>query len=281
MKNYFFDRDAEDLLYTDLAIERRRADTDADGVEYKRAECPCGVWECIRITSPEGEKSIGRPIGSYDTLNTGKMDLLSEEGILDAIDAVARKLCERIDSLGVYPKRILVAGLGNKNLTPDAIGPRAIENVNPTLQIALCDKVGFKDLECSEIATVCPGVLAQTGMESADIIGGVSQKITPDVIIAVDSIATSSTERLGSTVQISDTGFTPGSGVGNLRRAICKREFGVPVISIGVPTVIDSRVFGSRESMMVIPKDIDEITSVAARIIGGAINQAFGIYPFC
>ena len=281
MKNYFTDRKDEGGFYTDLAIERRRVSPDARGVEYKSQECDGGVWECVRIFSAEGERSIGRPMGNYDTLNTGKMELLDEDGILDATEAVARKLCERIDGVSAIPDRLLVVGLGNRNLTPDAVGPRAAANVKPTLHISSFDKEAFEELGCSEIAVLCPGVTAESGMESADIIRGVCHKIAPDAIIAIDSIATESKERLGSTVQISDTGIFPGSGVGNTRDALTETSLGIPIISVGVPTVLDSRVFGDKEAMLVVPKDIDEITSVAARIIGGAINQAFGICPFC
>ncbi len=281
MKNYFTDRKDDGRFYTDLAIERRRADPDAKGVEYKSEECDGGIWECVRIYSADGEREIGRPIGNYDTLNTGKMELLDEDGILDATEAVARKLCERMDGVQAIPDRLLIVGLGNRNLTPDAVGPRAAANVKPTLHISSYDEEAFQDLECSEIAVLCPGVTAESGMESADIIRGVCRKITPDAIIAIDSIATASKERLGSTVQISDTGIFPGSGVGNARDALTEKNLGIPIISVGVPTVIDSRVLGDTEAMLVVPKDIDEITTVAARIIGGAINQAFGICPFC
>ena len=281
MKNYFTERAKDERgFYTDLAVERRRIDPDAGGVEYKSFECEGGVWECVRIYSEEGERQIGRPMGHYDTLNTGKMEMLLEDDVFDATEAVSKKLCERMDELSVIPDRLLVVGLGNRSLTPDATGPKTADYVKPTLHIRDFDEEMFESLGCSEIAVLCPGVMAQSGMESADIIRSVSNKIHPDVIIAIDSIATASPERLGSTVQISDTGLFPGSGIGNIRSSLSQNTLGVPIISIGVPTVIDSRIFGSEESMMVVPKDIDEITSVAARIIGGAINQAFGISPY-
>ena len=143
----------------------------------------------------------------------------------------------------------------------------------------------FDALECSEIAVLCPGVTAESGLEATEVVRGVCRRIMPDVVIAVDAIATRSVERLGSTVQISDTGLFPGSGVGNSRAAMTEDTLGIPIIAVGVPTVIDSRIFGNDvmldgEAMLVAPKEIDEITTVAARIVGGAINQAFGISPF-
>jgi spore protease len=288
MRRYYTDRkEKEAHFYTDLAVERRRADTNVRGIEYTSSECVSGIWECIRIFSEEGARSIGRPCGRYSTLNTGRMDLLGEEEIDDATEEIAKKLCETADGLGVIPDRILVAGLGNRNLTPDSAGPKAAAIVKPTLHIKSFDEEMFDALDCSEIAVISPGVTGESGIETADIIRSVSRKIMPDFIIAIDAIATRSADRLGTTIQISDTGLFPGSGVGNNRSALTEDTLGIPVISVGVPTVIDSRIFSLGENlnqkitdgdaMLVAPKEIDEITSVAARIIGGAVNQAFGI----
>ncbi len=285
MKRYFTERRGEmKNLYTDLAVERRRIDTDTRGVDYTSYECEVGSWEIINIYSEEGAKSIGRPQGSYCTLNIGRMDLICDAEIEDAADEISKRLCEITDSLGVIPERILVVGLGNKNLTPDTVGPKTAEIVKPTLHIKEFDEDMFFSLGCSEIAVILPGVSALSGIDSAEIVKGVTRRIMPDLIIAVDAIATSSRERLGTTVQISDTGIFPGSGVGNSRGAINETTMGVPTVAIGVPTVIDFRTFENSEksdtAMLVAPKEIDEITDVAAKIIGGAINQAFGISPY-
>ncbi len=290
MKKYFTDRKEKTTsYYTDLAIERGRGELDVAGVAYTSKETEGGVWECIRIFSEEGAKSIGRPMGHYDTLNAGRLDLLGEDEIDAATEEIAKKLCEVVDGVNTPPERILVVGLGNSKLTPDSTGPKSAALVKPTLHIKDFDEETFFTLGCSEIAVLTPGVTAESGIESADLVRGVCRRVMPDIIIAVDSIATRSTERLGATVQISDTGLFPGSGVGNHRSALTEDTLGVPVIAVGVPTVIDSRIFalGERdeekvtgESMLVSPKEIDEITDVAARIIGGAINQAFGISPY-
>lgn len=290
MRKYFTERkERSSSFYTDLAIERRRAELDVEGVAYTSKETEGGVWECIRIFTEEGAKSIGRPIGHYDTLNTGRLDLLGDDEIDYATEEVAKKLCEEIDGVNTPPERILVVGLGNARLTPDSTGPKSAALVKPTLHIKTFDEETFNSLGCSEIAVITPGVTADSGIESADVVRGVARRVMPDVIIAVDSIATRSVERLGATVQISDTGLFPGSGVGNHRSALTEDTLGAPVIAIGVPTVIDSRVFAlgnfdekkiTGEAMLVSPKEIDEITDVASRIIGGAINQAFGISPF-
>ena len=210
----------------------------------------------------------------------GIKELLSEDGIWDAVEEVARGLCEFVSLVGASPERILAVGLGNRNLSPDSIGPKTADIIRPTLHVKNVDEEFFDELDCSEIAVLCPGVMAQSGMESYEIIKAVCHRISPTLLIAIDSIATSSYERLGSTVQLSHTGLFPGSGVGNFRTRLTEDTLGVPIISVGVPTVIDARAFGLRESMLVVPKDIDEITTVAAKIIGNAVNQAFGISPF-
>ncbi len=289
MRRYYTERqDTDGDMYTDLAIERRRVDLNTPGVEYKSVESEGGIWECIRIYSEEGAKNIGRPMGIYDTLNTGRMDLLTEDEMYDAQNEVAKKLCEIFDRNSVIPDRILICGLGNEKLTPDSVGPKAAHEVKPTLHIKHFDEEMFDALECSEIAVVTPGVTAQSGLDASVMIKSVTERIEPDAVILIDAIATASGERLGSTIQISDTGIFPGGGVGNSRCALNGQTLGTPTVAIGLPTVIDSRIFCnnkeqtkmSGEAMLVSPKEIDEICDIGAKIIGGAINQAFGISPF-
>jgi spore protease len=283
MRSYFSERKKGES-YTDLAVERHRAMPDAKGIEYVSSECNVGIWETVRVFNVEGERSLGRQMGRYHTLSTGRLDLLSEDEIDECCEEIARKLCEVVDGVNAIPERLLVVGLGNEGLTPDSIGPKTAKNVRPTLHIKSFDEGMFYALECSEIAVLRPGVSAETGVDSLEIVRGVSKRLCPDVIILIDAIATEEEARLGSTVQISDTGLSPGSGVGNSATTLCEETMGIPVVSIGVPTVIDSRAFRKdndtrtiSEAMLVAPREIDTITTVAARIIGGAINQAFGI----
>ncbi len=294
MYGYYTERENEGSIpYTDLALERRRADTTLEGVEYSKEIGIFGTWERIKITSEAGAKSIGRPIGIYDTLDTSKMEMLDEEEIDDSIDEIARELCYLCDTEDIIPERILVAGLGNPSLTPDSLGPRCAQKIKPTMHIREHDERFFYALECSEIAAVVPNVSAVTGIDALTVIKGICDIINPDVVIAIDGLASRSADRLGSTIQLSTTGMLPGSGLGHKRMAINKETVGCPVIGIGIPTVIDSRLFGlssesdskSRrfrkrsEAMFVSPKEIDEIVEIGARIIGGGINQAFGM-PF-
>lgn len=287
MYGYFTERNYKgDLPYTDLACERRTADPDIAGVEYKREKAIGGCWERIKITSREGADAIGRPMGIYDTLEVGRMDLMDEEAIADAADEIARELCYIFDATDIFPQRILVAGLGNPDLTPDALGCESAKIVKPTLHIRDFDRKLFDSLNCAEIAVCTPGVAATSGMDAAITIRGLCQALGPDAVIVVDALASRSSARLGTTIQICNTGVSPGSGLGNPRSPISKDTVGVPVIAVGVPTVIDSRTFcgncvidsSSPRPMFVSPKEINDIVSAAAQVIGGGINQAFGIF---
>ena len=284
MYNYSYGVSICDGTYTDLAIERRRADLGEAGVEYEKRMCPPGTWERVRVTSDAGARSIGRPRGTYDTLTLPRLDTADDDVLYDAQEEVAKRLCSMCDDISVLPGRILVVGLGNIKLTADSIGTKSATRVKPTMHIREYDEDFFDELECSEIAVLCPGVPAITGMDTATTVRVVCEGISPDVILAIDSISTRSRTRLGNTIQICDTGIFPG-GMGNLRDPITRHSIGVPVIGIGVPTVIDSRLFAPQsriseidfEPLFISPRELDEITDTAAMIIGGAINQAFGL----
>ena len=281
MYTYYYEKErAEKDYYTDLATERRKADVNSEGIEYEKRTTLIGTWERVRITSEEGERSVMRPMGVYDTLTTERFDRLSEDELYDAKEELSRKLCELFDENGIFPGRILVAGFGNKKLTPDSIGPKSAEIVKPTLHISEYEPELFDELDCSEIAVFCPGVPAISGLDSSDSVRSLSERLMPDAILAIDSIMTKSPERLGTTFQLSTTGLFPG-GVGNLHSPITKASMGAPVIGIGVPTVIDARSvcpegFG-KTPLFISPREIDEITDNAAYVIGGAINMAFGL----
>jgi spore protease len=287
MRSFFNKRNETDpYMYTDLAVERRRCDGDMGGVKYTSERWHSGTLERVRILTEEGELAMGRPSGNYYTLNVGRFDLLSDADIEDVTEDIARLLCIAVDGVRAYPERILTVGLGNRRLGCDSVGPRAAARIRPTMHIKELDPDTFTSLACSEIAVLAPGVTAESGIGSSEVIRGVCRRIMPDLVIAIDAIATRSEERLCSTVQISDTGLFPGSGIGNYSSELTERTLGIPIISVGIPTVIDSRIFRmngvldgelSGESMLVSPKEIDEISDVAAEIIGCAVNQAFGI----
>ena len=272
---------------TDLACERKRADTDIPGVECKRETSGGYVWERIRISTDEGAESIGRPIGNYDTLNADETNSADDEGIDAAAKEVANELSFMLEISRAKKDRLLIVGLGNGRLTPDSIGPRTAELINPTMHIKGEDAALFSKLGCSQIAVITPNVTSKSGIEASDIVSSVSARLNPHAVIVIDSLASRSPSRLGKTIQFSNTGIFPGSGIGNKRGKICESLLGVPVISIGVPTVINSRHFSINESedikkgtfpaLFVSPHNIDEIVDLYAKIISKGINLAFGI----
>lgn len=269
---------------SDLALERRRADLSVEGIDYRVDPSPLGKWERIRVYSEEGERSIGRPMGLYDTLSMQRMDELDAAQIDDAKEEIASGLCRMFECLKVYPERLLVIGLGNSRLTPDAVGPLSAAGVEATMHLRELDRKMFYMLECSEIAVITPGVTSESGMDTAKTVKSVCEGIKPDALIAIDALAARSPERLGRTVQISSTGIFPGSGLGFNKSAIDERSVGCPVFAIGVPTVINTAFLTKEEEanegldgMFVSPKEINLIVENAAKIISGGINQAFGV----
>ncbi len=272
---------------SDLAAERRRADLNIAGVEYRQDKGDIGAWERLRIRSAEGARSIGRPMGIYDTLTLPYLCEMDCDEVEDASNEVAKELCRICDVRGICPEKILVVGLGNKDMTPDSVGCRTADLTRATLHIKNEDARLFYSLECSEIAVIKPGVRSESGLDATTMIKGVCQSMHPDVIIAVDALAAGSPARLGNTIQICDTGIHPGSGVGNKRKALNEELLGSPVIAIGVPTVINSRLFvvengearapSRGEGLFLSPQTIDETVVRASQIIAGGINQAFGL----
>ena len=287
--NLFYPRgDGNDSFFSDLACERHRANTEIEGVDFKKESVGNFIWERIYINSEEGAKSIGRPKGCYDTLTTPRLDMLDDDQIENAAEEIAKELCVLCDKVMIDPSRILVVGLGNPHLTPDSVGAKTAEMVNATMHIRNFDTGMFRELECSEIAVISPGVTAYTGMEALEVILGICDVIEPDAVIAIDALASSSAMRLGRTVQISNTGIFPGSGIGNSRCSITKRTLGVPVLAIGVPTVMNTQALLSEfstdrknlprlDDMFISPREIDGIVMNSAKVISMGINQAFGI----
>ena len=272
---------------SDLAAERRQVNPNIAGVELRRERASIGSWERIRISTAEAARSIGRPMGIYDTLTLPRMCDLDCDEVEDAKNEVAKGLCRICDATGGTPDRILVVGLGNRELTPDAVGSRAAEIVRATSHIRDEDIHLFYSLECSEITVITPGVTTKSGLDAIEIVKVICDKIRPDVVFVIDSLAAGAPSRLGTTVQICDTGICPGSGLGNRRGEISRRTLGVPVVAIGVPTVINSQVFITEngevrapmrsEGLFLCPQYVGEIVENAAKIIGGGINQAFGL----
>ena len=273
---------------TDLAIERSLSIENKlpDGIkQYKRSNDVSSVTE-IRITDEEGEKAIGKPIGRYITV-----EVPSFSSDFELLDGRLDMLVSEIRSLIPENGTVLTVGLGNRDLTADALGPEFAEGIFVTRHIGkeLSSAMGFKNLR--PVASIVPGVLGQTGMEAFEIIESVAEKIKPSCIIIADALAALDISRLGNTVQLSDTGISPGSGVGNRRKEISSKTLGIPVIAIGVPTVIsaftvaknllddlsysiDISDAGKYKEYIVASREADLITKRAARLISLSVNLA-------
>lgn len=265
-------------FYTDLMSERRRAV--GEGVEFKRSASSVGVWERVRVMSDVAAEKLGRPIGHYHTLNTERIEMMDSYDSGDVAEELSSELWRILELNALVPKKLLVVGLGNDELTPDALGPKTARQVEATMHLRSTAPEIFSALGCIEIAVLRPGVLAQSGMESSATVKAVCERIKPDLIVAIDALCAESERRLGCTVQISDTGVFPGSGVGNPRDQISKKTVGCDVITIGIPTVIDAGIISKRtsaERMLVTPREINVIVGRGSQIISDAINRAFGI----
>jgi spore protease len=220
-------------------------------------------------------ESEPKPQGNYATLFCEQLDSVHD------IAALTGALNDILPDIG--GKKVLVAGLGNDNITPDSLGVRTVAKVLATGHFANNAELRgeFDELGMNEIYVVAPGVMAQTGFETAEQLRFIADGIQPDCLIVVDSLACNSTERLTRTIQVTDTGISPGSGVSNNRREISPKTFGIPVVAIGVPTVIDlNSLLKDVESnekpndiCMVVPRNIDIIINHYARVISAAINR--------
>lgn len=262
---------------TDLAIEIKEAvPGERDGVICEQLSI--GQVDITRMTveNEHGERVLHRPRGRYITIEAPPF-VSHYEINEDCRIAVENELNSMLPQSGT----VLVCGIGNTDITPDSYGPRVGSQVLSTRHIG--DELSMLG-KLRSVAVICPGVLGQTGMETGEIIKGVADKIKPSAIIVIDALAARSLDRLGRTVQLSDTGLIPGSGVGNAREEISQRTLNIPVISVGVPTVVDACTmvsdFGGNcecdnaKNMVVTPKEIDLIISHAARLTAHAINCA-------
>ncbi len=267
-------------IRTDLAIERREMhkNEEINGVfvsAKENADCKATI---IEITSDEGEKALNKPKGKYITL---EMDSFPDSSAL--CDGRLQMLKDVLRNLLPEEGTVLVAGLGNPEITPDAIGPKCADCILATRHITQETENELKLPRLRKVSVVSTGVAGKTGIETGEIIAGIKEKINPSVIITIDALAARSISRLGSTVQLCNTGIEPGSGVGNRRKAINEKTMGVPVIAIGIPTVVDAATLSydltGKEAQdteysgyMVTPKDTDIIVSGGSRLIALAIN---------
>lgn len=254
----------------------------------------------VKIETEHGARMMEKPMGTYITLEAPDM-AVPDEGYHREISEKIAEHIRRLAGLN-QEKSVLVAGLGNLQITPDALGPRAVQNLRITRHIIREYGVaGTGQEHAHQVSSIVPGVMAQTGMETLEILQGIVRETKPDVVIAIDALAARSTKRLNCTIQITDTGINPGSGVGNHRCSLNEKSLGVPVIGIGIPTVVDAAtivhdamahlletleeaeieeflselITPSLSSMFVTPKDIDETIRRLSFTVSEGLNLAF------
>lgn len=271
-------------LRTDLALEQREisAPEDMDGIECEEVKKGDAKITRIEITNENGEKKLNRKKGTYITVELPDLSRFAD--FTHSAETIADELIMLLPEDGL----ILVAGLGNDRITPDALGPGCAEQIFSTRHIGkeLQKSIGFEHLR--PVARVIPGVLGQNGIETVEILEGIIRRVSPAALVTVDALASRRLSRLGRTVQICNTGISPGSGVGNARAEISAETVGIPVISIGVPTVVDAftlacdligddatrKIEKNGENMMVTPREIDLLIEHASKLVAAAINKA-------
>ena len=230
---------------TDLALERRDIYQKVnnlkqiDGIKSTEEE----INEKLKVTRVEilnknGEKAIGKPVGNYVTIDVKKLKLAEDEDIQKASEVVTKELKKIINIHTDKQGDILVVGLGNIYVTPDALGPKVINEIDVTRHI-IKYLPQYVDEGTRPVSAISPGVLGTTGIETVEILKGIVDNIHPKLLIVIDALASRSIDRISSTIQISDTGIVPGAGVGNTRQEIRQTTLGIPVIALGIPTVVE------------------------------------------
>lgn len=279
---------------TDLAVEAKEIwresageTTQLVGVEAREKHSFGLSVETVKILDETGEQSLGKPKGTYITITLPENH--DEEQFTNACLALSAELRELISDSG--KEQILIVGLGNRYITPDNLGPNSLRHTMVTRHLVEKVKEYFGNFR--PVSTLEAGVLANTGVESAEIVRALTEKVHPSAVIVIDALASRRLSRVCTTIQLADTGIVPGSGVGNSRAEISQATLGVPVIAIGVPTVVDagtlaadlmeSAGIGNADpdkfgdvggNLIVTPRDIDEKMGELAKIIGYSINLA-------
>lgn len=289
-------------IYTDLAMESRELNPELQGVTEQTEEGEGINISRIEVETEEAAQKLSKPVGHYITLDAP--ELINRP--LDLFEQVSKSLAKELTSLlaGVGPEAtVLVVGLGNRAITSDSLGPKVAEQVYVTRHVAQYMPDALPNPTRS-VCAVAPGVLGVTGIETMEIVQGVVERLKPDIILAVDALASRRAARISTTIQLTDTGISPGSGVGNNRKGLNQATFGVPVLAVGVPMVVYATTISqdtislmadetglhadedklralaekvSEEhlgSMIVTPKDVDQIAADMSRILADGINMA-------
>ncbi len=299
-------------IRTDLALENReiyrlaqKIENEIPGIETEVDDSDSDMLVTkVKILTNEGAEALGKPIGNYITVES---QMMNDE--VESIDnKIIQKVADTIKDISHLVKKdtVLVVGLGNGDVTPDALGPKVVENLQITRHLIEYAPEYVKE-GTRAVSAIIPGVLGTTGIETSEIVKGIVERVKPDLVIVIDALASKNMDRISKTIQIADTGIIPGSGVGNSRFAITKETLGVPTIVIGVPTVVgiptivDEAISyviektseddtekeelknknymkeileNKKFEFMVTPKDIDDIINNLSNLVANSINVA-------
>lgn len=270
---------------TDLALERRDIYREInnlkeiDGIDTEETPINENIKVSkVKVTNSNGEQAIGKPVGTYVTIDVKNLKIAQDEEIQKTSETLSSELKHIIDEHVDKQEEILIVGLGNIYVTPDSLGPKVTNEIDVTRHI-IKYLPQYVEKGTRSVSAVAPGVLGTTGIETLEILKGITDNVKPKLLVVIDALATRSLERISSTIQISDTGIVPGAGVGNKRQEISQNTLGVPVIAIGIPTVVELATIVPAEelgdnNMIVTPKEIDDLIEKMKDIVARGINFA-------
>lgn len=289
-------------IYTDLALEARELNPEIPGITEQTEDFEGISISRIKIDNEDSAQMIGKACGRYITIDAPKLNDRDRDFNSTVSTRISQEIAELIGNLSPSAT-VLIVGLGNRYITPDSLGPRVAERVFVTRHITQYMPEAI-DGDLRSVCSIAPGVLGITGVETLEVVRGLTEKLKPDLIIAIDSLASRRAARISTTVQLTDTGISPGSGVGNTRQGLNRETLSTPVLAIGVPLVVyastisqdtislianetglhsdESKLLDLAEKvinehigpMIVTPKDIDSIVDDMAKIVSDAINIA-------
>lgn len=253
---------------TDLAVERRdlykkanHIEKEIEGIETEEENIGEDIHLArVKVLNKQGEDAIGKPIGSYITIDIKNLKIANDDEIQKASEVVTKELKTLIEKHVDAKSSILVVGLGNLYVTPDALGPKVVNEIDITRHL-----IEYMPEVVNEgtrsVSAVAPGVLGTTGIETQEILKGIIDNVKPKLIIIIDALASRSIERISSSIQLADTGIVPGAGVGNARKELTQNTLGVPVIAIGIPTVVEAATIAADSLTLFIQKVQEEAQS--------------------
>lgn len=289
---------------TDMAVERRdlykitNKIQEINGIECEEEKINDMNITRVKITNKEGEKALQRKIGEYITIDIKRLNNITIEKEDEIVETFSKELSRIVDNHISKNEEILIVGLGNLYATPDSLGSKVVQNIEITRHIKIYLPNAINQ-NTRSVSAITPGVLGTTGIETIEIVRGIVDNVKPKLVIAIDSLCSKNIDRINKSIQISDTGIIPGGGVGNRQEELSQETLGIPVIGIGIPTVLDaativldalevceveyneneiiSKMKLNNFDFIVTPKEIDDLIDNMSVIIGEGINSAIQV----